>query len=240
MRGLLSILFLASMSSSACSYFPETYNVSNDFRVQLANPTGPVAGIIVRIGKKEARTDAAGYAQFHLEDGNYTLEVIHPAARLSWWGISVSSKEANREVIFKWPQKVLVVSKVSGTLLDGLFSSKSKPMAGATLSMVDITGKNTVGSKQVLSDDGRFDFPNLSNGLYFLKVSEKGLKNWDDNSWISRGYVPMFVSATTGQGDLKIATQYSSCGFDFDLENNKDKYKPQFCIKGGKEIPCES
>jgi hypothetical protein len=85
--------------------------------------------------------------------------------------------------------------------------------------------------------DGSFQFINVPAGLYFLHLGPDKPVNGFGN--LVYGDIAVSVANDSRQSSLSIATDFSSCGLSYDLAENKAKYRPQACFKGGHPIPCE-
>jgi hypothetical protein len=197
----------------------------------------------------ESVTNASGLAAFNLTTpGNFTFAPNHPASHLDWVGIDVAadatpsspggmqlSPDVEPTFELEWPvSSILKTKQLRGNLSDGLMSSRSSPLKRASLSVRELVSYTEV-AKMTSTDIGSFQFDRLPRGLYFLQINGSAAKDSDQ----IRGDVAVYVGADSQRDGFSVATSYSSCGLSYDLEENKGRYAPQACFKGGKPVPCE-
>jgi hypothetical protein len=193
----------------------------------------------------EAATDTSGLARFNLTaPGNFTLAPKHPASHLDWVELDVvadvtpaiqGNAGIESAVELQWPSTAILRTRhLRGSLNDGLMSSRSAPLKQASLSVRELVSYIEV-AKLTTSDTGSFQFDNLPEGLYFLQINGGTSKD----SHPPRGDISVYVSADNKGDGISVATNYSSCGLSYDLAENKARYKPVACFKGGKPVPCK-
>lgn len=246
-----------SIASLGCSFFPPEYTVPLSFSVRVANAHGPVVGLKLRVTNfkseefsrlsseqqrsakpdqfveviGEASTDDSGEAHFNLSTpGHFTLEPDHPASRLDWVGLDVIAKGKRNTVRLDWPTSAILDTKqLRGRISSGLMSSRSSPLQQKALSLHTLVEFKEIAAT-ITDDDGSFRFDGVPQGVYFLHVG---------TSETVHGDIPVYIGAETSRDSLAIATEYSSCGLSYDLEENKNKYKPEACFKGGVPVICD-
>jgi len=86
-------------------------------------------------------------------------------------------------------------------------------------------------------DEGAFEFGNAAPGLYFLQILSTSAKT--DDFYKPEGNIAVYVAPESSRGALMISTVNTSCGLSYDLQENKDRYKPVACFKGEKPAKCE-
>lgn len=261
MRHLVAVLLL-SASALSCSFFPPVQKVPLSFSVHVKNDLGSVVGLKLRVtGFKtdeflkltdeqqstanpeqfvvviaESITDTSGVAHFNLTTpGNFTLEPNHPAGGLNSVVLDVVPDTPPATVEFQWPASaILRTRQLRGHLSDGLMSSRSAPIRRVDLSVRELISYTEIAASAT-SDSGSFEFDSLPNGIYFLRVNGGADKRPNQ----LRGNIAVYIGGDSPRDTLSVVTNYSSCGLSYDLEENKARYKPQACFKGGKPIPCK-
>ena len=244
-----------SLLTLACSYFPPEYKVPLSFTVRVANDQGPVVGLNLRITNfksdefskygldqkriddpnqfteliAESVTDSMGEAHFHLtRTGHFNLEPNHPASHLDWVGLNVVANGKAKIVKLEWPKSLVLESKeLRGTISDGLMSYSSAPLKQIVVSLHNLVPFTQL-DYTTTSGDGTFQFDDVPPGLYFLHVTGP-----------VEGDILVNVDRHAPRNQLAIAIEYSTCGLSYDLKENKARYKPQACFKGGHPIPCD-
>jgi hypothetical protein len=212
----IGFLFLSILSvrAFACSYFPPTYTVGQNFAVKVSSLEGAifpgVRVILVRANRvsKFALTDENGRVHFdNVEPGDYSLEIDQLG--IAGWdtaGLKVAMGSDKQEVQLHWPSsKVLQAGELKGILLAG---GTAKPLAAAPLQLVH--GLNgSLESKLMTDQAGRFDLGSPAPGLYFIEVdpARPGL-------WEARGLIPVLVKPDLKR-ELALAVGETSCGLTY-------------------------
>jgi hypothetical protein len=255
---------MLSASALACSLSPHVYKVPRSFSVRVKNDLGPVAGLTLKVtffkGDEynaltdeqrrsvdvnrfeetvaESSTDADGTARFKLDRiGAFTLSPESPASQLDWVELEVPDQPPSPAVELHLPSvAVLKTAYLRGRLSRGLFSSCSTPLKRHELKLHTLVDYREVAGTTT-DDDGAFDFRGISPGLYFLQLVPTTDRSNDFNK--SEGNIAVYVSPDNSRENLMISTDNTSCGLSYDLDENKEQYKPEVCFKGGKRIKCD-
>jgi hypothetical protein len=258
-------VFALSLASLGCSFFPPEYRVPLSFSVRVTNGHGPVVGLELRVTRfktdefsklsseqqrvakpdrfveliAESLTDGHGEAHFNLRrSGHFDLQPDHPASSLDWVGLDVAADAAPNTVKLKWPTSAILQTKqLHGRITDGLMSSSSAPLKKVNLSLHTLVSFTEVATTTT-KDDGSFQFDDVPSGVYFLRMLPKeDAANGDSNQ--PQGDIAIYVGKDSSRESLSIATSYSSCGLSYDLEENKARYRPKACFKGGEPVTCD-
>lgn len=265
MRRFILVL-VAGTSAFACSFFPPVHKVSRSFAVHVSNDVGPVVGLKLKVSRfkydefkkltheqqrtadpgtfeevfAESVTDSSGTAQFKLDrTGAFTLSPVSPASQLDWVELDVSDRPSSlsSSVQLRWPSyMILRTTQLRGKLMRGLYSSRSVPLEDNTLKLHTLTDYRDLATTQT-GHNGEFEFKNVAPGLYLMQIIATGRKT--DDFYKSEGNIAVFVSPDARRDALPISTANTSCGLSYDLEENKARYKPEECFKGGKPVPCD-
>jgi hypothetical protein len=256
LRQGLAVLAL-SVASLGCSFFPPEYSVPLSFSVRVTNAHGPVVGLTLKVTNfksdefsrlssaqqrttkpeqfveliAEAFTDDRGEAHFNLSrSGHFTLQPDHPANQLDWVGLNVVADAKSNTVRLEWPTSTILEAKqLRGRISTGLMSSRSLPIQKAVLSIRALVSFKEIATA-VTNDDTSFRFDDLPPGAYFLHVGTEETVHGD---------IPVYIGAEASRDSLSIAAEYTSCGLSYDLEENKPKYRPEVCFKGGVPVTCD-
>ena len=256
------LYFILSFSAFACSYFPPVHKVSRSFSVHMTNDVGPVVGLKLKVSRfkykeykrlsdeqrksvdpktfeqviAESVTDSTGTAHFNLDrNGGFTLAPDTPASHLDWVELEVSDGPASSAVELKWPTTaILRTSQLRGRMTTGLMSSRSTPLKSDVLTLRSMVEYKEIASTTT-SEDGKFEFGDVAPGLYFIHLAASPTET---DPHYNEGNIAVYLAKDSSRETLAISTNYSSCGLTYDLEENKDRYKPLACFKGGKPIPC--
>jgi len=188
----------------------------------------------------ESITDNAGMAQFNLDrTGAFTLSPESPASQLDWVELNVSDQPPSPSplVELQWPSvAILRATQLRGKLANGLFSSRSTPLKNNTLRLHTLVDYREVATITT-GDDGSFGFDAVAPGLYFMQILATPEKT--DDLYRPHGNIAVYVSPENSRDSLMISTANTSCGLSYDLEENKARYKPEACFKGGKPVECD-
>lgn len=259
-----TILFaFLSVRVFACDFFPPLYKVPRSFCVHVTNEMGPVVGLKLKVYRTkwdvvqklteeelqsvdpkdveeiiaESTTDSTGTAKFALDrSGAFTLEPVSPANHLDWVQLDVSDDPTPVTVELKWPSSsILRTSQLRGILTTGLMSSRSAPLKGDVLTLRSMVEYKDVASTTT-DESGKFEFGDVPPGLYFIHLAPTPTKS-DQHYY--EGNIAVYVSSKEPRENLAISTIYSSCGLGYDLEANKEKYRPVVCFKGGEQVACD-
>jgi hypothetical protein len=186
-----------------------------------------------------AVADENGNAEFALDrTGRFWMS---PEGTVGGWTqieLEVSDKAGLSTVEMTWPGQgkwhpILQTAHLRGHITTGLSSSHSIPLQDNPLILraaLDYTPIATTRTKK----DGSFEFADVAPGLYFVQI----VSTPEQGRWALRGDIPLYV-ATTARETLAISTEFTSCGLNYDLEENKSRHQPVACSKGGKLVPCE-
>ena len=87
------------------------------------------------------------------------------------------------------------------------------------------------------TNDGTFDCETIAAGLYFLQIIPTREKTAD--LYKSEGNVAIYITPQESYSSLSISVADTDCGLSYDLEENKARYKPESCFKGGKPVKCD-
>jgi hypothetical protein len=262
-RIAISIVVL-SASTLACSFLPPVRKVSRSFSVHVKNDVGPVAGLKLKVSRfkmddfekltdeqqrsadpsnfveviARSITDATGTAPFNLDrTGAFTLSPDSPASHLDGVGLDVSDQTRSAVVELQWPtMAILRTVHLRGKLSKGLFSSRSTPLKNNGLTLHTLVDYREV-SATTTGDDGAFDFRGVAPGLYFLQILATPGRTSD--FYKPEGNIAIYVAPDNSHDTLMISTVNTSCGLSYDLEENKARYKPEACFKGGKPVQCD-
>lgn len=186
----------------------------------------------------EATTDSTGTAILKVaETGVFTLAPDTPVEQLSWVDVDVSDRPSFAVVELKWPETAILSTRhLRGRLTKGLYSSRSLPLNNTALKLHSLVEYKEIAATNTTTD-GSFDFPDVPPGLYFLQILPTTAKT--DDLYKPEGNVAIYVTANSKRESLAISTVNTSCGLSYDLEENKDRYKPTACFKGGKQVECQ-
>lgn len=248
----------------ACTFTPPVHEVSRSFSVYVKNDVGPVVGLKLKISRfktdeydelsdeqrhhadpkdfeeviAESTTDKTGTAHFSLDGtGRFTLSADTPAIQLDWVQLDVSQQSGSAVVEFKWPSvAILRTAHLRGKLATGLFSSRSVPLKNNALRLHTLVDYREVASSTT-GYDGAFDFEGIAPGLYFLQILPASAKT--DGDYKPEDNIAVYVAPDSPRDGLIISTANTSCGLSYDLEENKPRYKPKACFKGGKPVQCD-
>ena len=180
-------------------------------------------------------TDSNGRAQFHLnKSGSFTLEADHPIADLGDIILNVSGDATSAVVDVVWPTtSILETRTAKGNIEDGLYKSTGKPLKQSRVSLHELISYKEVAVTDT-TENGSFQLPGVPPGFYFLavKAKEKGPNPPD-------GDIALVIRASAPRDSLSIAVAESDCGLSYDLVENKSKYKPVACFRGGVWVRCQ-
>jgi hypothetical protein len=259
------IILLLSGNALGCSMGSTPYPVSRVFRIHVTNDFGAVSGLRLRVYRfkseefqsatreeiessdssrfqdviARAVADENGNAEFALDrTGRFWMS---PEGTVGGWTqieLEVSDKAGLSTVEMTWPGQgkwhpILQTAHLRGHITTGLSSSHSIPLQDNPLILraaLDYTPIATTRTKK----DGSFEFADVAPGLYFVQI----VSTPEQGRWALRGDIPLYV-ATTARETLAISTEFTSCGLNYDLEENKSRHQPVACSKGGKLVPCE-
>jgi hypothetical protein len=255
-----------SVLTMACSYFPPEYKVPLSFTVRVANAQGPVVGLNLRITNfksdefsnygldqkriddpnqfteliAESATDSNGEAHFNLtRTGHFNLAPDHPASHLDWVGLNVVANGKAKVVKLEWPKSLVLETKeLRGTISDGLMSFSSAPLKQIVVSLHNLVPFTQL-DYTTTSGGGTFQFDDVPPGLYFLHIASYMMQPPNGVTGPVQGDILVNVDRHAPRNQLAIAIEYSTCGLSYDLKENKPKYKPQACFKGGQPVPCD-
>jgi hypothetical protein len=261
-RIAMSVVIL-SAAALACSFLPPVHKVSRSFSVHVKNNVGPVTGLKLKVSRfkteefekrsdeqqrsanpnnfeeviAESITDAGGTASFDLHStGAFTLSPESPASQLDWVGLDVSDQPGSPVVELQWPSvAILKTVRLRGKLVEGLFSSRSAPLKNNALTLHTLVDYREVAATTT-GDDGAFDFKGVAPGLYFLQILATPERTKD--FYKPEGNIAIYVAPDNSRDSLMISTVNTSCGLSYDFEENKARYKPEACFKGGKPVQC--
>ena len=254
---------LSAASAFACSYVPPVYKVPRSFSVHVTNEVGPVVGLELKVYRTkwnvvekltdeelqsadpndleeivaESTTDSTGTAKFSLDrSGAFTLKPVSPANHLDGVELNVSDDPTPVTVELTWPSDaILRTSQLRGTLTTGLMSSRSAPLKGDVLTLRTMVEYKEIASTKT-GEDGKFEFGDVAPGLYFIHLAPAPTKT-DPHYY--EGNIAVYVGSKESRESLSISTIYAGCGLGYDLEENKDKYRPVACFKGGQQVACD-
>jgi hypothetical protein len=182
-----------------------------------------------------AVTDSNGMAKFELKNvGRFMLDTQHPGASIDDVILNVSDNGPSAALEFKWLESVILLTKeLRGQIADGLMSSKGAPLSGAEISLHELISLKQISSTRA-AEDGSFAMRDVAPGFYFLLVraNNAGINDPD-------GYIPVMVVREAPRDSLSIAVTQTDCGLMYDLAENKQKYKPVACFKGGESVTCK-
>ena len=218
---ILGFLFLSVFlpRGFACSYFPPTYTVGQNFAVNVSSLEGAtlpgVRVILVRAHRvsKFALTDEKGRVHFeNVEPGDYSLEIDQLG--IAGWDtaglivVDSSNKQGldTQEIQLHWPSsEVLQAAELKGIFLA---SGTAKPIATTSLQLVH--GLDGSLESRLLTDEtGRFDLGSPDPGFYFIKVDPALPGPWEP-----RGTIPVVVKPGSKR-ELVVALGESSCGMEY-------------------------
>lgn len=239
MRPVLLTLLLA-IPCFGCARGEVLVKTSPAFTVHITNSYGPVEGLRLLVTTEfgdevtSSVTDTTGTARFQLDkEGSFLLTTDHPGAGIGDVLLDVSGASQSAEAAFQWPETpILTTALLRGRIADGLMTAKSTPLAGATLTLLEMVSLRQIGSTTA-AEDGSFHFGGVPAGFYFLRVKAK-------NGGINDPYgdIPIRVDEKATRDSLSLAVAQSDCGLSYDLEENKAKWKPTVCFRGGQTVPC--
>ena len=261
---LAVVALIVTANAVSCSFFPPEYRVSRSFSVHVENDIGPVVGLKLKVSRfkwqdfqklsteqqryadpnsfeeiiAESITDSTGMAQFTLDrTGSFTLSPESQASQLDWVELKVLEQTTSATVEMKWPAvPILRVAHLRGKLETGLLSSRSLPLRNNAVMLHTLVDYKDVAA--IMTDDeGAFEFGNAAPGLYFLQILSTSAKT--DDFYKPEGNIAVYVAPESSRGALMISTVNTSCGLSYDLQENKDRYKPVACFKGEKPAKCE-
>ena len=222
---VVAVLVLSSWTS-ACTVFYEERKVPLSFSVHIISQNGPVAGFQLMVMREqgnelvaEATTDAKGVAHFHLSTGGrFFLDARH-------WNFApirliVADDNPPATLKFTWPQgKVLESSSLTGRISGGLFYSPARPVSQAALTVHEALSYRELRKAQT-APDGSFAFTHLRPGLYLLEV-EPAMQTAGPPT----GGILVLIDPNSSRSSLEIAVGETTCGFEYDLQENKAKYR---------------
>ena len=258
---------LLSGAAFGCSIGSTPRKVSRVFSVRVSNDFGPVAGLKLKVYRFDsdaymalpheqqesaarskfetviarAETNANGIADFVLDrTGGFSLTVDGTVSGWSWAELDVSDEHREATVELIWPATalggaILEVAHLRGRLTKDLRSSRSAPVANTALILHRALDYTPIATTRT-GDDGSFKFSDVAPGLYFVQILPSSESN---NQWELKGDIALRVSNGSRRESVAVSTEYTSCGLGYDLEENKPKYRPSGCVKGGKVVPCD-
>ena len=261
---LATLVVIISATVLACTFDPPLHKVSRSFSVHVKNEIGPVVGLKVKVSRfkieefekltdeqrrsadpktfeeiiSESTSDETGTAHFNLTRiGRFTLSPDSPAIQLDWVELDVSEEPGSPVVELHWPSvRILRTAQLRGKLAKGLFSSHSAPLARNAIRVHAVVDYSEVGATTT-GADGAFDFGTIAPGLYFLQIVATREKT--DDFYKPEGNIAIYVAPNDSHQSLAISMAKTSCGLIYDLDENKARYKPESCFKGGKPFKCE-
>jgi len=258
----IAAVIVFTASALACSLRPPVqHKVSRSFAVHVKNDIGSVAGLKLKVYRlkieelrdkvftvqqqrtedphdfeevlAESVTDGNGTAHFRLDRTGvfYLSPVSPPPVNLDWVELDVSDQPSPLEVELRWPSyAILRTSLLRGKLMRGLRSARSVPLKENPLRLHTPADYKQVAATTT-DDDGAFEFRNIAPGLYIMEIVATNEK--------TKGNIAVYVAPDAPRDSLKIGTLYTSCGLYYDLlGENKGRYKPETCFKGGEPIEC--
>jgi hypothetical protein len=188
----------------------------------------------------ESATDSNGEAHFNLtRTGHFNLAPDHPASHLDWVGLNVVANGKAKVVKLEWPKLLVIETKeLRGTISDGLMSFSSAPLKQIVVSLHNLVPFTQL-DYTTTSGDGTFQFDDVPPGLYVLHIASNMTQPPNGVTGPVEGDILVNVDRHAPRNQLAIAIEYSTCGLSYDLKENKPKYKPQACFKGGQPVPCD-
>lgn len=234
MRGFVlssvAIIVLA-IESVACITIPQTFTVSPKFAVHVSNNGHPVVGLKLRasVDYPEVATDNEGMAYFELPPGGHTLIADHPIGGV--YAELVVKEGATVSVIdLVWPEhQALQTTSISGTINYGVLAKCIRPMKDLEVTLHKFVSLQELAAT-VTAPDGSFSLANVPQGLYILRVKEKGVKvlnngSWDpaDESSRVRGDIPVEVVTDGALKRLILDVSYTTCGLYYETGEEQAK-----------------
>ena len=183
-----------------------------------------------------AVTDSRGIARFRVKTpGSFMLETDNPGSTLGDITLVISKDASERSPVpFTWPDSAILQTRaLQGRIESGLLWSTAVPLGNADLSLRELTSYHEVATATA-DDDGSFKFHSVPPGIYFLHVKSEGGGTYYD----ADGDIPIFLDAKAPRDSLSMAVTQTDCGLMYDLTENKEKYRPVACFRGGKQVPC--
>jgi len=203
-----------------CTIVYRTVHVGQDFRVNVADQGRSINGLTVELrsdsvrGGLKAVTDRNGLAFFHhVSGGQYFLSADHDAGILDSVAIEVSQNgPTGITVPLRWPSIAPTAARaLKGILrLPEQLPGKSQPTISLEL-MDGVSGR--VLRRGQTQDNGEFDFPTVSRGLYFVhvKVSEPISFAGEQIS----GFIAVAVDPGAKSDSLDLELGWTSCGLNY-------------------------
>jgi len=257
------LIFSATTLAQQCS--PLAKRVSRSFSVYVKNDFGPVDGLKLKVSLfksgdfkaaqrkrsadpktfeetvAEATTDETGTARFNLDRaGSFTLSTENRASQLDFVVLDVSDHQPLSSVVeLRWPPlPILRTAHLRGRLSRGLFSSPNTPLKHRGLKLRRLVDYREV-ADTTTGDDGAFEFRGTGPGLYFLQLVPTPKDTIGTNLFDPGGNIAVLVAPDVSRDTLMISMGQTPCGLSYDLDENRERYRPKECFEGGKQVECD-
>jgi hypothetical protein len=253
-----------SITAFGCMTNTPQYTVPPSFSIHVSNDHGAVVGLKLRVTRFKTRaevskltreerganleqlvetiaesiTDNSGDAYFNLvTTGHFNVHAHHPAGQL---GIAINVENDAKPVAVNliWPGSFILSTQLQGRIADGLMISRNVPLKRVAITLHDLVSFDQIGATET-ADDGSFLFPDVPEGLYFLRVLEKGPKVTAYGSFAPDGDIAISISKDAPRDHLSILVSMTDCGLFYDLEENRHRYDAEACFLGDKEVSCD-
>ena len=264
MRQTVVWLLIFSATTLAQQCVPLTRKVRRSFSVHVTNDVGPVAGLKLRVSfyksddfkaaqkrvadpktfqgiVAQASTDETGTARFKLDRaGTFMLSPENRESWLDYVVLYVSDHQSSSSVVeLLWPPvTILRTAHLRGRLSTGLFSSHSTPLKHRGLKLRSLVDYREV-ADTTTGDDGAFEFRETAPGLYFLQLVPTPKDTIGTNLFDPGGNIAVLVAPDVSRDTLMISMGQTPCGLSYDLDENRERYKPKECFEGGKQVECD-
>jgi hypothetical protein len=216
---------LVPIAADACSLVYPTAHVGPEFRVQVTDRGRPVQGLQINLVRYDelnsgshdvsrSVTDPNGFVQFHdLTFGSFFVSAHHDGGMADGVIVKIEPDGPHDAIVqLKWPNSLrLRVTSVKGALRTADYYPQ-QTQAPLSLSLLEGLSARVVVVTQ--SDNkGRFIFPNVAPGIYFIRLNaaalERSLEAQDEN------LIPVDVSPDAKRATLDLDLAWTSCGLSY-------------------------
>jgi hypothetical protein len=199
------------VESRACSVFLRTITTGPDFLVTMTDRGRPINGLRLRVAGAQATTDKDGVAAFHhIAQGQYVVSADHDDGVPDAVNLEVKTNGPRSvNVHLKWPAvPPIEVRSVTGAL------NLAQRAAGASSCAFDVYVLDGLSGRvlqhEATTNSGAFNFSDLPDGLYFLKVRQAA--STPNQFAPIEGLIGVSISPNAKQEQLNLVLGMTSCG----------------------------
>jgi hypothetical protein len=222
---LVLAVALGCALARACVVVYPTVDASPNFRARAMDRGRPVPGLRLVLqlydrsnpGKHSeisSVTDANGYAEFrNVNPGSYFLQADHDALSSDGATVEVSpGGAADLTITLQWPNvQPLQVRSLSGQMRAPNYYP-GEAQVPLSLSLLEGVSSRVIATVRA-DDQGRFSFPDVPAGFYFIRLNPSDLRASDGEQ--IEGLIGLVVSPAAVSKQLDGDIGWSDCGLGF-------------------------